>query len=240
MEKLDTANSTHLEAVVGTEQSKWSTRRKIWARPLSPYNQSAAKRMIDICGALAGLVALFPLLCLIALLIKLADPGGPVFYRQLRKGRHGTPFRIIKFRSMVTHAEERLKRSPDLYRKYVTNNYKLETHEDPRITRIGRLLRKTSLDELPQLVNVLMGDMSLVGPRPVVGEELREYGDRSVELLSVKPGMTGYWQISGRSSVGYPERVDLELYYVYHQSFVLDMKILLRTVWIVLCRRGAY
>lgn len=139
---------------------------------------------------------------------------------------------------MVVDAESKLKANEVLYKKYTENNYKLEPHEDPRITKIGRFLRETSLDELPQLINVLKGEMSLVGPRPVVEEELREYGNKAPHLLAVKPGVTGYWQVSGRSGVGYPERVDLELHYVYNQSIVFDFSIILKTIYLVLSRKG--
>lgn len=126
---------------------------------------------------------------------------------------------------MIVDADEKLKANKVLYQKYLKNNYKLEPEEDPRITKLGRFLRKTSLDEIPQLINVIKGDMSLVGPRPVVEEELLEYGERKNEFLSVKPGITGYWQVSGRSNVGYPERVNLELYYVNNQSLLFDLYI---------------
>lgn len=141
---------------------------------------------------------------------------------------------------MAIDAEERLKSDTKLYTKYIANNYKLEPEEDPRITKLGKFLRKTSLDELPQFFNVLKGDMSLVGPRPVVKDELVEYGSRVNEFLSVKPGITGYWQVSGRSDVKYPERVNLELHYVYNQSLWFDIKILFLTCWTVLIRKGAY
>lgn len=199
-----------------------------------------SKRTMDIVGALVGLVLLLPVFLAIAFLMKLQEPKGYVFFSQKRNGRHMKMFKIIKFRSMVSNAEERLKSDPVLYKKYVDNNYKLEQDEDPRITRLGRFLRKSSLDELPQFINVLKGDMSLVGPRPVVRDELREYGDKITDFLSVKPGITGYWQVSGRSEVGYPERVDLELHYVYNQSIWLDIKIIFLTVWYVLLKRGAY
>lgn len=141
---------------------------------------------------------------------------------------------------MIVNAEEKLKSNRILYEKYLRNNYKLEPEEDPRITRIGKFLRKTSLDELPQFLNVLKGDMSLVGPRPVVKEELNEYKQKESIFLSVKPGLTGYWQVCGRSDVGYPERVDIELFYVYNQSIWLDIKILIKTVLLVMLRKGAY
>jgi len=207
----------------------------------SPITAGAVfKRTIDLAGSLFGIILLSPIWLTLAAILKIQEPSGPVFFRQDRIGRHMRPFKIIKFRSMVVNAEERLRADPELYRKYIENNYKLEPEEDPRITRLGRFLRKSSLDELPQLFNVLAGQMSLVGPRPVVREELREYGDRMMEFLSVKPGVTGYWQVSGRSSVGYPERADLELYYVSHRSGWLDIKILVLTVWHVMLKKGAY
>lgn len=210
------------------------------ARTASNLQPQGIKRFMDIAGALAGLIVLLPIFIILALLIKAGDPKGPVFFTQRRIGKHANQFRIIKFRSMVHNAEERLADDPVLYRKYIGNSYKLEPEEDPRITPIGRFLRKTSLDELPQLINVLKGDMSLVGPRPIVRDELKEYGERAVDLLSVKPGVTGHWQVEGRSGIGYPERVDLELHYVRHQSIWLDVKILFKTIWIVIAGRGAY
>ncbi|UOK60012.1 sugar transferase [Bacillus sp. OVS6] len=198
------------------------------------------KRFIDIIGAIVGLVIFSPCLLAISLNYMFGEAKGPVFFKQNRIGKNGQVFHIYKFRSMVVNAEEKLKSNKKLYAKYIKNNYKLEQDEDPRITKVGRFLRKTSLDELPQFINVLKGDMSLVGPRPVVTEELKEYGTRTSDFLSVSPGLTGYWQVSGRSDVGYPERVDIELYYVYNQSFKLDIAILFKTVLLVLLRKGAY
>ncbi|WP_235045445.1 sugar transferase [Anoxybacillus ayderensis] len=196
--------------------------------------------MIDIFGAIIGLIVSSPLFLFISILYMFGDSKGPIFFKQIRIGKHGERFYIYKFRSMIVNAEEKLKADKELYQKYLRNNYKLEPHEDPRITNLGRFLRKTSLDEIPQLINVLKGEMSLVGPRPVVEEELKEYGREVSKFLSVKPGMTGYWQVSGRSEVGYPERVDVELFYVDHQSLVLDIVILMKTMFMVVLRRGAY
>jgi exopolysaccharide production protein ExoY len=198
------------------------------------------KRTIDIVGAIIGLVLTSPLFLIISIFYLFGDSKGPIFFKQVRVGKNGKRFHIYKFRSMIVNAEEKLKADKELYEKYLRNNYKLEPHEDPRITNLGRFLRKTSLDEIPQLINVLKGEMSLVGPRPVVVEELREYGNRVNEFLSVKPGMTGYWAVSGRSSVDYPERVDLELFYVHNQSLLFDLQIIIRTVIAVLLRKGAY
>ncbi|MGG3764342.1 sugar transferase [Heyndrickxia coagulans] len=171
---------------------------------------------------------------------RFGENKGPLIFKQKRLGKNGKLFYIYKFRSMVVNADEKLKKNKVLYQKYIKNNYKLKPEEDPRITNLGRFLRKTSIDEIPQLINVLQGKMSLVGPRPIVEEELKEYKDRKMEFLSVKPGLTGYWQICGRSNVGYPERVDLELYYVANKSFKLDFMILIQTFIAILRGRGAY
>ncbi|MED5073449.1 sugar transferase [Anoxybacillus geothermalis] len=195
---------------------------------------------MDIVGAIIGLVLTSPLFLIISIFYLFGESKGPIFFKQVRVGKNGKRFHIYKFRSMIVNAEEKLKADKELYEKYVRNNYKLEPHEDPRITNLGRFLRKTSLDEIPQLINVLKGEMSLVGPRPVVVEELREYGNRVNEFLSVKPGMTGYWAVSGRSDVDYPERVNLELYYVYNQSLFFDVRIIIKTFLIVLLKKGAY
>lgn len=198
------------------------------------------KRTMDIVGAIIGLILTSPLFFIISIFYLFGDSKGPIFFKQIRVGKNGKKFYIYKFRSMIIKAEEKLKADKELYQKYLENNYKLEPHEDPRITNLGRFLRKTSLDEIPQLINVLKGEMSLVGPRPVVEEELIEYKERVNDFLSVKPGITGYWQVSGRSNIGYPERVDFELYYVYYRSIWLDIKILILTVFQVLARKGAY
>lgn len=198
------------------------------------------KRFIDILGALVGITILLPVIFIFLCFYQFSENKGPTFFRQVRIGQNGKEFYIYKFRSMVVNAEEKLKSDKELYDKYIANNYKLEPNEDPRITKFGQFIRSTSMDELPQFINVLKGDMSLVGPRPVVVEELKEYGIKKADFLSVKPGITGYWQVCGRSDVGYPERVDIELYYVYNNSLTLDIKILLKTVVQVLFRKGAY
>lgn len=198
------------------------------------------KRSMDIIIAIFGLIITSPIFLFLGTFYFLGDSKGPLLYKQQRFGRDGKLFLVYKFRSMVVNADETLKRNELLYEKYINNNYKLEQEEDPRITKLGRFLRKTSIDELPQLINVLKGDMSLVGPRPIVEEELKEYKERKNVFLSVKPGITGYWQVNGRSTVGYPERVNVELYYIYHQSLKLDVYILLKTISVVLQKKGAY
>lgn len=198
------------------------------------------KRIIDVSGASVGLVLLAPVFLVISCIMKLSSPG-PVFFRQERVGRQGNVFNILKFRTMKINAEDILRADPKLWESYVGNHFKLPEGQDPRISAFGRWMRKTSLDELPQLWNVLIGEMSLVGPRPLVKTEIEMwYGERARDLLSVRPGMTGLWQVRGRSRVGYPERADLELAYVYERSLVGDILILLQTCVVVIAGRGAH
>lgn len=201
--------------------------------------QIALKRTVDIVVSLAGLLLLAPLYVAIAVAIKLDSPG-PIFFRQSRLGLGGRPFTIYKFRSMRADAERVLKANPELYRRYVKNDFKLPPADDPRITRLGALLRRTSLDELPQLFNVLIGDMSLVGPRPIVPNELENYGQAAQVFLAVKPGVTGHWQINGRSEIGYPERAELDIHYISNWSLGTDLRILAQTVPAVLRKQGAH
>ncbi len=198
--------------------------------------QRLTKSMLDRGLALIGLIIMFPVMVTIAVLVR--RDGGPAMFRQVRVGRNGRPFRIWKFRTMSPDAEQRL-HDEGLYERYVANGFKLPADEDPRITRIGRWLRSTSLDELPQLVNVLVGSMSLVGPRPVVPAELELYGSLRRAYVSLRPGLTGYWQANGRSDVGFPERAVIDSYYYDHQSLRLDLRILARTLGAVITRRGA-
>lgn len=197
------------------------------------------KRTIDILGGFLGLILFSPIIAIISVLIYITD-GRPIFFSQDRLGLGGETFQIFKFRSMRRDAEEILRKNPVIYKKYVSNNYKLPEGEDPRITKIGLFLRKSSLDELPQFWNVLIGDMSLVGPRPIIQDELNEYGSQRYLFLSMKPGITGVWQVSGRSDIKYPERVDLELSYLDKQGITFDIAVVLRTVYCVLKRKGAY
>jgi exopolysaccharide production protein ExoY len=202
--------------------------------------EEVAKRIIDLLGGLCLLVVAAPIWIATAVLVKLTSPG-PVLFQQERLSKGGKVFKLIKFRTMRCGAEEELRKSPAMYKRYVTNNYKLPPDEDPRLTKIGGVLRSTSVDELPQLLNVLRGEMSLVGPRPIVPAEIGEYGDFAPFFLSVKPGMTGLWQISGRSEIqDYRQRIELELEYIRSQSVLRDLKILVCTIPSVLRRRGAY
>jgi lipopolysaccharide/colanic/teichoic acid biosynthesis glycosyltransferase len=200
-----------------------------------------SKRSFDVTVSLVLLVLALPLLLVVALAVKLHD-GGPVLFRQARIGRGGRLFRINKFRTMVVDAEVRLRDNPDLHARYVLNGFKLDLGDDARISRLGRFLRASSLDELPQLINVLRGDMSLVGPRPIVQPELHQYTERGAALayLNSRPGLTGLWQVSGRNRLGYDDRVQLDLVYLASSSLANDVKILLRTPLAVLRRDGSH
>ena len=194
------------------------------------------KRIMNLLCSFVGVIVLSPFFLIISLLIKVTSKG-PVFFVHERVGLNGKKFKLIKFRTMVNNAEEMIASFSPEQKKEWEENYKLK--DDPRITKIGKFLRRTSLDELPQLINILKGDMSIVGPRPVVDEELNWYGDKKDKLLSVKPGLTGWWAVNGRSNVPYPERCDLELYYVDHISFALDAIIILKTLGAIIKKDGA-
>jgi exopolysaccharide biosynthesis polyprenyl glycosylphosphotransferase len=211
-----------------------------WHAPTLRWRQQVAKRVMDVVLASAGLVVLSPVMAAVAIAVKLTSPG-PTLFGHLRLGRFGRGFRCLKFRSMYSDAEQRLRADPELYSEYVRNDFKLPTEKDARITPLGRFLRRTSLDELPQLLNVVRGDMSLVGPRPIVPDELCLYEDDGPLLfLSLRPGITGAWQVSGRSSVSYPERARIEVDYVQTWSFAKDVELLIRTVPAVVAQRGAH
>jgi lipopolysaccharide/colanic/teichoic acid biosynthesis glycosyltransferase len=188
-----------------------------------------AKRAFDVGASLIGLILVTPLLGALSVLICLESPGLPLFRHQ-RVGLRGRRFGCLKLRTMRPDAERCLRADSALYDEYRRHHFKIPDDRDPRTTRIGRWLRRTSLDELPQLWNVLVGDMSLVGPRPVVDEELALYGVSRTLLLSMRPGITGAWAVGGRNCVGYPERCDLELRYVREWRPALDAKILMATV----------
>jgi Undecaprenyl-phosphate galactose phosphotransferase WbaP len=198
------------------------------------------KRILDLTLVIAGGLVILPLLLIIALLIKINSPG-PAIYKHTRIGRNGKPFRVYKFRSMVLDAEERLSSllaaDPQARQEWEAG-HKLKN--DPRITGIGKLLRQTSLDEFPQLLNILKGEMSLVGPRPIVEGEIKKYGEDFGRIFSVKPGMTGLWQVSGRSDTDYGERVALDTYYLQSWSVWLDFWVLYKTIGVVLRGKGAY
>lgn len=192
-----------------------------------PYDR--VKRAIDIGVAAVGLVLALPVIVLAAVLLRCESSGSP-FFGHVRIGRGGRRFRCWKLRTMYRDAEERLERDPALRDAYRRNDFKLPEDQDPRVTRLGAVLRKTSLDELPQLVNVLRGEMSLVGPRPIVAEELAHYQGQVATLLSVRPGITGAWAVSGRHHLAYPARALVELDYVRLRSLRVDASILVRTI----------
>ena len=193
------------------------------------------KRVIDIFLAAIGIVLCLPVFLLIAVCIKLDDRGNVLHFREI-VGFHGQRFFALKFRTMIHNADEYLAKHPNLLHKY-QQNMKLE--HDPRITRVGRFLRKTSLDELPQLFNVLLGQMSLVGPRIIHPSELPRFGEYASKRLSVKPGLTGLWQISGRQHTSYEERILLDMQYIDRQSWLLDVTILLKTIKVFIVHTGA-
>ena len=197
------------------------------------------KRAFDFIAALAAIVAISPLLLIISAIVYMGDPG-PVIYGQLRIGKNGKAFKMWKFRSMYKNADKMIDQLTDEQRQQYITEFKIDN--DPRITPVGNFLRKTSLDELPQLFNVLCNDMSLVGPRPLIESEIQTYyADMFDTLLSVKPGVTGYWQAYARNNATYQsgQRQQMEMYYVNHASIMLDIKILFRTVVSVLRKDGA-
>ena len=199
------------------------------------------KRSFDLLASVALLVLLSPLFLVLAVLIKRSSPG-PVTFSHTRIGRHGVPFKCIKFRTMVSNANEVMQRwaveNPDLHEEFL-KTFKLK--DDPRITPVGKWLRKTSLDELPQLWNVVRGEMSLVGPRPVIAQELEEYYGPATQLyIRTRPGITGLWQVSGRSDTSYERRIILDEWYILNWSFWYDIVILVQTAWIVISGKGAF
>jgi Undecaprenyl-phosphate galactose phosphotransferase WbaP len=203
-------------------------------------SKNGVARILDITLILFAAPYIILAFLILAILIKLDSPG-PVFYRQMRIGRFGRKFPVYKFRSMVQNADQVLQdyldKSPELKAEWLAT-HKLK--QDPRVTRLGGLLRKLSLDELPQLWNIIIGDMSLVGPRPIVDAEVEKYGKCFDLYIQVRPGLTGLWQVSGRNNTTYEYRVELDEYYVRNRSLKLDLQILLKTALVVLKKDGAY
>lgn len=195
------------------------------------------KRITDIGGAVFGLILLLPLFIIIALLIKIEDPKGPIFFKQLRVGKHEKTFYMYKFRSMVFNAEELL---DNLLSQNEVSGAMFKMKNDPRVTKTGRFIRKTSLDELPQLWNVLKGEMSMVGPRPPLPREVAEYSRYDKQRLRVTPGCTGLWQVSGRNSVGFEEMVELDLEYIRSRKYWYDIKIIFKTVRMMFGAKDAF
>lgn len=201
------------------------------------YGYRITKRLFGIVASTLALIIISPVLLIIALCIKIDDPHGPVFYMQERVGKDGKQFKIFKFRSMVSNADELLE---ELRAKNEINGAMFKMKNDPRITKVGRVIRKYSLDELPQLVNVIKGDMSIVGPRPPLPSEVAEYTDYDKQRLMVTPGATGLWQVGGRNDVDFATMVQLDLTYIQHRSVWLDLKIMMKTVLIMIKPNGAY
>lgn len=188
------------------------------------------KRVIDIVGSLCGLIILSPLFLIVAILIKLEDPKGKIFFSQERNGLNGKTFNMYKFRSMVHNAEELLEQ---LQAKNEQTGPVFKIKDDPRITKIGKFIRKTSIDELPQLINILKGDMSIVGPRPPIPREVEQYTQYQMQRLLVKPGLTCYWQVGGRNEIGFDEWVELDIKYIEERNLWIDIKLIFKTVFVL-------
>lgn len=206
------------------------------------YQQSrhfyrSIKRIFDFVASFIGLILLSPLFLVVAIAIKIEDPKGPIFYTQIRLGKRQEPFEMYKFRSMIVNAE---KLKVKLVEQNEINGAMFKMKNDPRVTKVGKFIRKHSIDELPQLINVLTGEMSLVGPRPPLPKEVEKYTNHDKQRLTVKPGCTGLWQISGRNDVGFEEMVRLDLDYINHRTVSYDIYILVKTVGIFLIPNGAY
>lgn len=225
----------HLSSVFAVKNDTDYPCLQIVKTPLRGLN-IVLKRFADICGSISLLMVLSPIFLIIAVLIKIESKGG-VFFRQQRIGKNGLPFMMLKFRSMRHDAE--------LFKATLLNQNEMsgpvfKLRSDPRVTNIGRFIRKYSIDELPQLWNVLKGQMSLIGPRPPLSEEVEKYSDYHWRRMDVLPGMTGLWQVSGRSNLTFEQWIDLDIYYIENWSFTLEMKILLKTVPVVIKGVGAY
>lgn len=200
----------------------------------------AFKRLIDIIIGIVGIIILIPMTVIVKIFNMINKENGPVFYKQKRIGKNGKYFYIYKYRSMCVGADEKLKKYLEEHPKEKEEFIKYRKLEnDPRITKTGKFLRETSLDEVPQVINLLNGTMTLIGPRPIVDGEIEAYGDDKEKFLSVTPGLTGYWQVNGRSNTTYEERKEMELYYVEHQSLLLDLKIFFKTFAAVVNKDGA-
>ncbi len=201
------------------------------------YAYYGIQRLFDIVASSIGLILLAIPFLIVAFLIKRDDPQDPVFYSQIRLGKHQRPFKMYKFRSMVVDADKKL---AELLKYNEIDGAMFKMKEDPRVTGIGRFIRKYSIDELPQLVNVFKGDMTLVGPRPPLEREVDSYSEYAKQRLYVKPGCTGLWQVTGRNNVGFDDMVELDLQYIEKSSFWFDLKIMFMTVKIMIWPNSAY
>jgi lipopolysaccharide/colanic/teichoic acid biosynthesis glycosyltransferase len=207
------------------------------SKPKQRRSYLRRKRMLDLLGAAAGFIVLLPFFIVLAVLIKLEDPRGSVLFRQVRIGKNGKPFYMYKFRSMVWNAEDML---AHLLEKNEIEGAMFKMKDDPRITRIGKFIRMASIDELPQLWNVMRGEMSLVGPRPPLPREVEQYTAYDKQRLLVTPGCTGLWQVSGRNGLTFQEMVELDLFYIRHRTIRMDMKIMWKTIWVMVFPNNAY
>lgn len=199
------------------------------------------KRMIDILAGIIGIIILIPLIVIVKFASILTKDKKTIFFVQERIGKNGKVFKMYKFRTMIIGAEDELYRmlkEDEVVRKEYEMNKKLK--DDPRVTKVGKFLRKTSLDEFPQFINILKGEMSVVGPRPYLEREKKDMGQAYYHIINMKPGLTGLWQISGRSDINFDDRVKLDVEYCYNNSFMGDIKILFKTVMIVVGRKGAF
>lgn len=221
-------NGTSMTTVMDEEQVK--SKR---------YFYLTIKRLFDIIVSGISLILLSPLFLIIGIMIKM-DSKGKVIFKQKRIGKHGEPIYIYKFRTMIPNAEEvlekMLKENPDIYKEYTTNK---KLKNDPRVTKFGNILRKTSLDELPQLLNILNGDMSIVGPRPYLHREIKDMDDYYNDIIQMTPGLTGLWQVSGRSDVGFLDRCKLDSEYYHKRGIKKDLEIMFKTVGVVFLKKGA-
>lgn len=195
-----------------------------------------SKRVLDIISSTIGLILLSPIIIIIWIIIKF-DSKGPAIYSHVRLGKDMKPIKVYKFRSMYQNSAEIFENFTAEQKKEYYQSFKLDN--DPRITKIGEFLRKTSLDELPQLINIIKGEMSLVGPRPIVEAEVKKYGIYANKFFSVIPGLTGYWQANGRSDTSYDERVQMDMFYIDNRSLLMDLKIILKTMVSVVKKEGA-
>lgn len=196
-----------------------------------------SKRMMDLIFACIGIFLLIPLFTIVIVIIKLEDRRVPVIFKQVRVGKNGKEFRIYKFRSMIANAED-LKLS--LEEKNEASGPVFKMKQDPRVTKFGRFIRKTSIDELPQLINVVKGDMSLVGPRPPLPEEVEKYTSYEKQRLTVTPGLTCYWQVNGRSTIGFEQWVEMDLNYIQERNFLVDIKLIVKTIFVLVGSKDAY
>lgn len=201
------------------------------------YGYRFIKRLFDVVASSVAVVILSPVFLIIAIAIKVNDPAGPVFYTQTRVGKDGKSFKMFKFRSMVTNADELLEK---LRAKNEIKGAMFKMKDDPRITKVGKFIRKYSLDELPQLLNVVGGSMSIVGPRPPLPFEVEQYTDYDRQRLMVKPGATGMWQVGGRNALSFDQMVELDLTYINERSVWLDLKIMFETVKVMIKPNAAY